>query len=184
MSDAVQRMLEQLNAGDDAPAPPLDQWHPDLSGAIDIRIASDGRWYHEGGVISRAPLVKLFASILRFEKDCGYVLVTPVEKWQIQVEDAPFIAVAVSRRKSEQGEDLHFVSNVGEEVFADADHPIVLDGDSDNPKPSIVLREGLRARLSRPVYYELARAAVACDGLQGVWSGGLFFPLEMQAAQP
>ena len=70
-------------------APPIDKWHPELSGDIDIVIKSDGRWIHEGGEIKRHKLVKLFASILRREDDDEYYLVTPVEKWRVTVEDLP-----------------------------------------------------------------------------------------------
>ncbi|MCZ6470008.1 MAG: DUF1285 domain-containing protein, partial [Gammaproteobacteria bacterium] len=66
-------------------------WHPELKGSIDIRIAVDGSWYHEGREFQRPALVKLFASVLRKEKS-GYYLVTPVEKLAIQVDDAPFVA--------------------------------------------------------------------------------------------
>ncbi len=44
--------------------------------------------------------------------------------------------------------------------------------------PFIVVREGLSARLARPVYYELADLAMKASGGKGpgVWSGGTFFP--------
>ena len=29
--------------------PPVERWNPAHCGAIDIRIAADGRWFHEGG---------------------------------------------------------------------------------------------------------------------------------------
>lgn len=174
MSDAVQRMLEQV---DPAKRPPLEQWNPPLSGRIDIRIAGDGRWFHEGSEIVRFELVKLFASILRYESDNGFVLVTPVEKWQLEVEEAPFIAVAVACRTDSAGDRLVFVTNVGEEVCADREHPIGHIGEAGQSKPCVRIRDGLVAKLSRPVYYELADRAVEHDGRHGVWSAGEFFPL-------
>jgi hypothetical protein len=44
--------------------------------------------------------------------------------------------------------------------------------------PFILVRDGLAARLSRPIYYELAGIAVESGGpgRLGVWSGGAFFP--------
>ena len=101
MSDSVERMLAQLGSGQ---RPPLELWQPPLSGDIDIRIDADGQWYHDGGLIERFKLVKLFASIMRYEADIGFVLVTPVEKGKIRVEDAPFIAVAMARRQ-QQGKE-------------------------------------------------------------------------------
>ena len=43
-------------------------WNPAREGEIDIRIAADGRWYHEGRPFQRDALVKLFASVLRRER--------------------------------------------------------------------------------------------------------------------
>ena len=57
-----------------------------------MRIARDGTWFYLGTPIGRAPLVKLFSSIIRKDGD-DYFLVTPVEKVGIIVDDAPFLAV-------------------------------------------------------------------------------------------
>src|ERR1700745_1916841 len=59
-----------------APAPP---WNPPDCGDIDMRIAADGTWFYCGSPIGRAPLVQLFASIMRKEGD-RHVLVTRVGK--------------------------------------------------------------------------------------------------------
>ena len=67
-------------------------WNPPFCGDIDMRIARDGTWFYLGTPIGRAPLVKLFSSILKLE-DGKYFLVTPVEKVGIKVDDAPLLAV-------------------------------------------------------------------------------------------
>lgn len=175
MSDSVERMLAQLVPGQ---RPPLESWHPPLSGDIDIRIDADGQWYHEGGLIERFKLVKLFASILRYEADIGFVLVTPIEKWKISVVDAPFIVVAMARRQHHGKDSLVFVTNVGEEVCAGPGHPIELHGEPGQVQPYIAIRDGLMAKLSRPVYYELAETAVEHGAVAGVWSCGEFYALE------
>ena len=72
--------------------PPVHLWNPPYCGEMDMRIARDGTWFHEGTPIGRAPMVRLFASILKLE-DGRYYLVTPVEKVGIRVADVPFIAV-------------------------------------------------------------------------------------------
>ena len=54
---------------------------------FDIRIAADGSWYHEGGLIGRPALVKLFSTVLRREADGSFWLVTPVERGRIEVEE-------------------------------------------------------------------------------------------------
>ncbi|WP_346504504.1 DUF1285 domain-containing protein [Terasakiella sp. SH-1] len=64
-----------------------------MCGDIDIRIARDGTWFHEGGPIGRKELVCLFASVLKRDEFGDYWLETPVEKARIQVEDAPFVVL-------------------------------------------------------------------------------------------
>ena len=93
--------------------PPVHLWNPAHSGEIDIVIARDGTWRHEGARIGRESMVRLFSTILRKDPD-GIYLVTPVEKLKITVEDAPFVAVRVDRAEG----DLRFVTNVGDEVVA------------------------------------------------------------------
>ena len=88
MADALEELEKQVKRRN-FDSPPLHLWHPALSGDIPIRIAADGRWYHDGTVIRRESLVRLFASILRREEDGHYYLVTPAEKWRISVELHP-----------------------------------------------------------------------------------------------
>lgn len=158
--------------------PPLAQWNPPLSGDIDIRIARDGSWYHEGSPFRREALVRLFSTILRREGD-EYFLVTPVEKWRIRVEDAPFIAVDCEVVGSDRQQQLVFITNVDDRVACDAQHPlrVVVDPASGEPSPYVLVRDGLEARLARSVYYRLAALAVDNDGATGTWSGGRFFAL-------
>lgn len=177
--DAVERMLEQVGAGEGrASPPPIGQWNPPLSGDMDLVIDIDGHWIHEGGEIRREALVRLFASILRYEEHNGYVLVTPVEKWRIRVEDAPFIATAMAQRNRNGRVVFCFATNVGDEVCADAQHPLQMVIRNGSPVPYIRIRDGLKARLSRPVFYELAEHAHANAGRHGVTSDGIFFPLQ------
>jgi len=156
--------------------PPVHLWNPPNCGDIDIRIARDGLWFHEGTPIGREALVRLFSTILRRDPD-GYWLVTPVEKMRIRVEDSPFIAVRVDR----VGDDLVFQTNVGDEVVAGPDHALRVTTDpvSGEPRPYLHVRRGLEARLSRPVFYELVEMAEPRqteDGPQyGVTSNGAWF---------
>lgn len=158
--------------------PPVHLWHPAHCGEIDIRIARDGRWFHEGSPIGREALVRLFSTVLRLDPD-GYHLVTPGEKLRIVVEDAPFIAVRVDRI----GGALRFLTNVGDEVEAGLDNSlrVNIDPGTDEPAPYLHVRRGLEARLSRPVFYELVEIAETREGAAGpqlgVWSNGAWFSL-------
>lgn len=154
--------------------PPVHLWHPERCGEIDIRIRRDGSWWHEERPITRAALVRLFSTVLRRDPD-GYYLVTPVEMLKITVEDAPFVAVAMSRC----GEDLVFTTNVGDEVAAGAETPIriAVDLQSGEPAPYVEVRRGLEARLARPVFYELVEMAEQRGDALGVSSGGAWFGL-------
>lgn len=156
MNSPLDQLLARLaDAKQSAAGPPLDQWHPPLSGDIDIRIAADGRWYHQGDVFQRQALVKLFSSILRRE-DQDYFLVTPVEKWRIQVDDLPFIAHSVAQVSRDGVELLLFTTNVGEELLVGEAHPIQVESSAEGePRPAVQVRANLWARIDRPSFYQL-----------------------------
>ncbi len=156
MASALDELLARLKQAEQGPGgPPLDQWHPPLSGDIDIRIAGDGRWYHEGDLIARAPLVKLFSSILRREGD-DYFLVTPVEKWRIRVDDLPFVAHSVARVQRDGVDHIIFTTNVGDEVLLDKEHPLKVETLEDGePRPSVHVRANMAARIDRTSFYQL-----------------------------
>lgn len=159
--------------------PPVETWNPAHCGEIDIRIAADGTWHHQGAPIRRREIVRLFSTILRKDGD-GFHLVTPVEKMRIRVDDAPFVAVLLDREGEGNGQRLIFTTNVGDDVIADKDHPIRVQTmpDTGEPRPYIHVRRGLEARIARNVFYQLADIAVEDDdGTLGVWSDGMFFPL-------
>jgi hypothetical protein len=158
--------------------PPVHLWHPAHCGEIDIVIARNGQWFHEGTPIGREALVRLFSTVLRKDPD-GYYLVTPVEMMKITVEDAPFAAVQVDR----VGEALSFTTNVGDVVEAGPDNAIRVSADpvTGEPRPYLHVRRGLEARLRRPVFYELVEMAQERDTPEGptlgVMSNGVWFPV-------
>ncbi|HEX8402502.1 MAG TPA: DUF1285 domain-containing protein [Allosphingosinicella sp.] len=159
--------------------PPVDKWNPSHCGHSAMRIAADGTWFHEGSPIGREAMVRLFSTILRREPDGRFVLVTPAEKLDIDVEDAPFTAVEVKSEGDGRERRLAFRLNVGELVVAGPEHPLRFDTRADGPHPYLQVRAGLDARIVRSVYYELAELALG-EGSEpvGLWSDGLFFPLE------
>ena len=119
-------------------------------GDIDIRIAGDGTWFHEGCPIGRLPLVKLFASVLRRE-DADYWLVTPVEKARIVVDDVPFIAVEMEAVGDGEAQRLRFRTNLDEWVDVGDTHPLAFRPrpGSDEKAPYLTVRDGLEARVGR-----------------------------------
>ena len=172
--------------------PPVDQWNPQHCGDSEMRIAADGTWFHQGSPIGRPTMVRLFSTILRREPDGGYVLVTPVEKLTIAVDDAPFVAVEMKAEGDGPESRLAFRLNTGDLVTAGRDHPLRFapaggpDG-HDAPHPYLHVRgtigAGLEALVARSVYYDLAERAIAGgDAAPGIWSDGAFFPFAPAAA--
>lgn len=156
--------------------PPVDKWDPDHCGDSEMRIARDGTWYHQGSPIGRQEMVRLFSTILRREAGGGYVLVTPVEKLDIEVEDAPFVAVEMKAEGSGEAMKLAFRLNTGDLVTAGPETPLRFEQHADGPRPYLRVRGELEALVARPVYYELAELAIAGPA-PGVWSNGAFFPI-------
>ena len=162
--------------------PPVEKWNPAHCGDSEMRIARDGTWFHQGSPIGRAEMVRLFSTILRREPDGGYVLVTPVEKLDIEVDDAPFVAVELKVTGEGEATTLTFRLNTGEIVSAGPDRPLRFDARNDGPHPYLHVRGGLTALVARPVYYELVNIAIANGSAPvGVWSDGTFFPVEPAA---
>jgi hypothetical protein len=171
----------QAEAARGAKLPPVESWNPSRCGEIDIRIARNGTWYHLGAPIVRRELVRLLSTVLRREAD-GFYLVTPTEKLRIVVEDAPFQAVLLEVEGKGREQRLTFTTNAGDQVTADAGHPIrvEMDAQTQEPAPYVLVRAQLEARIARPVFYRLADLAVkapGAPGMLGVWSAGQFFPL-------
>jgi len=176
MSDAESLFdtLAALQA--DKRLPPVGQWHPEREGHIDIRIAADGTWYHDGSPILRPAMVRVFSTVLRKDPD-GYCLVTPAEKLLIEVEDAPFIAVDMEIRGDGQGRDLMFVTNVDDYVIADGEHRLWVVDPETEPRPYLHVRDGLNALLTRAVFYRLVELGIQEGDEYCVYSRGQRFTL-------
>ena len=182
-SETPQQSAPAPQAGDDD----LRKLRQPVPQEFDIRIAADGCWYHEGGLIGRPALVKLFSSVLRREADGSFWLVTPVERGRIEVEDAPFVITIVTISAGTISDDaqdqvITFRTNVDDEITLGPDHPLTMRrpaGGGEDQRPYVLVRDGLEALVARPVFYELAeRSVTGPDGRLGVWSCGGFFPLE------
>lgn len=152
--------------------PPVETWEPAHVGDSHMRIAADGRWYHEDGLITRPAMVRAFASLLLRDAHGQHWLVTPTQKLSITVEDAAFLAVDL---KQDDG-NLVFRLNTDDLVIAGPAHPITAEGDPDTPAIYLGVRHGCRARLNRSTYVQLAEIALASDDLS-VTSGTARFSL-------
>ena len=148
--------------------PPIEKWNPPFCGDIDMTISKSGKWYYMGSEIKRPAMVKLFSGILRLESDNSYYLVTPVEKVRIQVEDAPFVAVAITKEQSEGMNTVTFRTNLNDEIVLSKENPLSIEiKKNDEPSPYITVRNNLRALISRSVFYELVDLAetIPIDGV-------------------
>ncbi|MCG8494021.1 MAG: DUF1285 domain-containing protein [Sneathiellales bacterium] len=176
--DGLSAIINQIK---DQRHPPVHLWNPDYCGELDIRIARDGTWFYMGSPIGRKPLVKLFSSVLRYDEDGKFYLVTPVEKIGIQVDDAPLVAVEMFKEGEGKDQVLSFRTHVDDFVIVDEDHPLrlTIDPENNEPSPYVTIRSNLEALIVRSVFYDLVELAEEeqVDGQQrfGVWSSGRFF---------
>lgn len=172
-------LAELQQAIDARRLPPVDKWDPPFCGHSGMRIARDGAWYHEGAPILRPAMVRLFSTVLRREADGRHMLVTPVEKLEIDVETTAFRAIEMEAHGAREQRQIALSLDSGDALIVGPDHPLRLAEEDHGPSPRVLVRHGLEAELSRPIYYELAEIALA-EGHQppGVWSGGRFFALD------
>ena len=174
-------------------AAPVHGWHPEAEQDIELVIQRDGTWLYQGTPITRPRLVRLFASVLRKDGD-DYYLVTPVEKCRITVEDVPFQVLLMEAQSAGKEQLLSCTTDMAEVVPIDAEHPLRMAVVKDEWIPYLLIRDGMEARVTRNVYYQLAELLVVestrhADAIHvdavyaeasdcfGIWSGGCFFPL-------
>lgn len=156
---------------------------PTNCGDLGLRIDRNGRWFYHGSPIDRKEMVCLFASVLQRHADGSYWLVTPDEMGTIQVDDVPFIAVEMFSSGCGRDKVISFRTNMDELVTVDAAHGLRIAEcvETGEPIPYVHVRDGLEARLTRSVYYELVAQGfeekVDGEELYGIWSSGTFFPL-------
>ena len=169
-----------------ADSPPTDQVDDQgrfQCGDLNIRIDREGTWFYNGTPIGRMELVRLFSSVLHKDHDDRYWLVTPAEKGKIIVEDAPFMAVELSVTGHGEKQSLNFRTNIDEIVQASLTHPLrfLVNPETGEPSPYILVRENLEAKLTRSVFYQLVDLGVEQWVLNktkfGVWSNEKFFEI-------
>ena len=155
--------------------PAIEGWAPQREGDSEMRIAADGKWYHRGGEITRAAMVRAFSTLLSRDEGGGqHWLLSPFEKLTIAVDDAAFIAVDLRVAEG----NLAFRLNTDEFVVAGPDHPIRAAGNPQVPALYLAVRRGCEARLNRSTYEQVVQHAIALGGAPlAVESGGVRFSL-------
>ena len=154
--------------------PPVENWDPAHNGESEMRIAADGKWYHQGDEIRRPAMIRAFSGLLQCDADGQHWLVTPQQKLSIDVEDAPFIAVEMQSEGEFEARCLAFRLNTDDLVVAGPDSEIAFR----NGLPYLHVRKGLWAKIARSAYYELAEIALAeCPEEPKIWSNGVAFPI-------
>lgn len=163
--------------------PPIDEWNPELSGDMDLHVTRDGQWVFKGQPLAREAIVRLFSTILRKEEDGEYYLVTPVEKWRIQVEDTPLLAHSLQVSGEGDQQVISITTSVGETLEVGKNHPLEIGHypGSEEPRPIVRVRHGIEARLVTAAYYDLVEYVVERneDGhpVLGVFSHGIFYKI-------
>lgn len=160
--------------------PPVERWNPPYCGDIGMRIRADGTWLYQNSPIGRKPLVRLFSTVLRKDADGRTYLVTPAEKVDVAVDDAPFLAVEMQVEGEGREQVLTFRTNVDDIVRCGPEHPLrfVVEAAAGGLKPYLLVRGRLEALLTRALYYDLVELAVEEGDRLAVWSGGARFVLE------
>ncbi len=166
-------LLQQIGKDKAQSIPPVEKWHPELSGDMDMVIRTDGSWWHEGERINRQELVNLFSSILRHENN-EYFLITPVEKWRIKVEDKPLSVTLVERENGV----IKLLTSTSDSLVLDSEHPLKMSELNGINLPEVKARHNLWARFNRNAWYELLELAEEeGEGLFVVKSGSAVFQL-------
>jgi hypothetical protein len=175
---ALARLVATLDEGRPSRGlPPVERWNPAYCGEIDMRIAADGTWHYNGSPIARPALVRLFSTVLRKDLD-RYVLVTPVERVGIVVEDVPFLAVEMAVDGERAARQIAFRTNVDDLVQVGPDHPLRFETDAiGGMKPYVRVRGDLWARVTRALALDLIAMGEERDAVFGIAAAGQFFPI-------
>ncbi|KGJ88122.1 DUF1285 domain-containing protein [Thalassotalea sp. ND16A] len=173
---SLESICKQLSAQEDA-MPPVELWDPPYCGEMGLTIQADGSWLHQGSVISRERLVKLFSTVIKKEHD-DYFLVTPVEKLKINVEDKPFIITHWQYLPDLTPNTIELTTNTGDNLIINDQYPLSFDKQGNL---QVRVRRNLFAAIHRNVFYQWAEIADLVETEYGqqllIHSAGLAFSL-------
>jgi len=175
----ISSIFSELSDLDEDTFPPVEKWDPPLCENIEMRIDRSGRWFFMNSPIGRERMVNLFSRVLRLDPDGFYYLVTPVEKIKIIVEDKPFIVVDFEVLNSGISQIINFKTNTQEIFSLNYEHPlrVMINEETSEPSPYVLVRKNLEALISRNVYYKLINLGEEQGSDFGIKSQGIFFKL-------
>ena len=152
-----------------------------------MRIDSDGQWYHQGGLIKRQALVKLFASILTRLDNGEYWLVTPAERGGIEVDDAPFVITRADIKGTGEAREITLYTNLGDAISLDAGHPMRMAEDGLAARVpmsalAVIWKHGLTAVyfMTLPIWLKKRAAGLFCGRMA---AGLTLAPLMIRSLQ-
>ena len=143
-----------------------------------------GEWYYRKSKITRHSMIKLFSTILVRDKDNTYHLRTPVEDVLVDVVDVPYIITEMYVKNKNKLSYIYFISNVGDNLLLGKNNPLWVEKNkfTDELIPYVLVKKGLIAKLSRPVYYQLTELLdiknIKNILHNGIYSGKEFFILD------
>lgn len=162
--------LTQYIAADDSVQtrviPPVDQWSPQFCGRMDLVIKANGEWWHEGVLIKRQRMLDLFSKVL-WQEDGRYYLKTPVEKIEIQVEDAPLLVNQADQIEHHGQSFLKLTTTNQDVILVDQDHPIFMREYQGELRPYVHVRFGLNALIQRNAFYHLLEYGQLIENTDG-----------------
>jgi len=165
--------------------PDVDSWDPPLSGDMDCLIKRDGSWWIDGCEVKNSRLIRLFSTVLKYEND-HYYLVTPVEKWRIEVEDLPFMITELNISNQGTNEQcIKVKTSVGDWTTIGPGHNIdsspIAGLQDEQAIPFVHIRSGLMARFNRNTFVEIAEIlqALAESGQYSLTSANRHFKLTL-----
>lgn len=105
-------------------------------------------------------MVKLFASLLKAEGQ-DYYLVSPNEKWQIDVDIAPLHIVSAERIIRQGMQAISLASTTGDHILLDSDHPLSMQAFNGTLMPIVNVRDNLNGLICRSVYYQMVEWGIS-----------------------
>jgi uncharacterized protein len=162
----IAQYLKGIQTSHKKSIPPLEQWHPKHCGTMDLKIKSNGEWWHEGQLIKRQSLIDLFATVL-WKENGKFYLKTPVEQIEIEVEDEPLMVNQVDQVEIDQKTYLQLTTTNQDVIIVDQEHPIFMREYKDELRPYVHVRFGINALIQRSVFFHLVEMGELIENEQG-----------------